>query len=202
MFTGIVQQCGMIESITFDDCGAKISIRSSYQSIKSGESIAVNGVCLTVLDDGDNSFRVDVSPETLDLTTIGTWRAKRQVNLERALRGDERFGGHFVLGHVDTKAVIEAINEKADFKEIIISEFQVPQANYLVKKGSIAVDGISLTINEAIDNRVSLMIVPHTLKYTNLSELAVGDSVNIEYDYLARIIAHQLATAPHSRGMR
>jgi riboflavin synthase len=168
---------------------AILAVETSFplRSMKLGASIAVNGACLTVAKKGKNRFVVDVSPETLNRTslallTIGSW-----VNLERPLRLQDELGGHLVTGHVDGLAVVESIERQGGFT---FFTFRVPAqlGNFLVSKGSIAVDGISLTINDCSPKRFSVAIIPFTLEHTNLRARRVGDKVNIETDLIGKYV--------------
>lgn len=191
MFTGIVDHCGQIHKIEAQNHGKVMLIESRFTDIQAGESIAVNGICLTAVKPEAGIFSCDISPETLSLTSADQWQAGDSVNLERSLRADDRFGGHFVMGHVDHIATVSQITQEGDFFRYQFSG-QINPA-LLAVKGSVAVNGVSLTINSVDKDSFSVMLVPHTLDITNLSDLHINHNVNIEYDYLARIIAQQLA---------
>lgn len=192
MFTGVIQQTGVLRHMEQDNSGCSFVIDCDYEQILAGESISVNGICLTAEADDSRQFKVHVSPETQALTTVAQWQEGQCLNLEKALTLNQSIGGHWVLGHVDTTARVSAVYEHDEYREIILSEFIKPAVKYLIPKGSLAVDGISLTLNEVNKEGVKLMIVPYTLTHTNLFQLHPGSRVNIEFDYLARIIAHQL----------
>jgi riboflavin synthase len=150
-------------------------------------------VCLTLLpQDVQGVLTFDVSPETLKLTTLGSLSTGSSVNLERAMLASQRVGGHYVSGHVDTTAQVHSIQPIGEFVQIELSGFNQAELLYLIPKGSIALDGVSLTINAVENQVIQLMLVPHTLVHTNLDLLNKGQRVNIEFDYFTRIVAHQL----------
>ncbi len=189
MFTGLVEGIGKI--ISFQPCKggllAEISASFSLKDTNVGDSIAVDGVCLTVTEIKGSSFKAQISPETLAKTTFRYKNSGDYVNLERALRMGDRLGGHLVSGHVDGVGKIVSITPIEDFWRVKI---EIPEelSPYLVKKGSIAVDGISLTINDFKENMLELMLVPHTLKVTTLCFKKPGDLVNIEIDMIAKMV--------------
>ncbi|WP_454784942.1 riboflavin synthase [Legionella sp. WA2024007413] len=195
MFTGIIESKGIVISNTGHDGANRLCISSGLKQLQTGESIAVNGVCLTLLPMGDADLSFDVSPETLQRTTLGRLKIGNEVNLERAMLASTRFGGHYVSGHVDALAHIHSIKHLNEFVEVELSGFDANAMLFLVPKGSITVEGVSLTINSVSNQGVKLMLVPHTLLNTTLSFLEKGQEVNIEFDYLARIVAHQLQVA-------
>lgn len=192
MFTGIIEQMGIVLSNTVVESGNKLLISAQFCELEAGESIAVNGVCLTWLPEAGNYLGFDLSPETLAKTNLGTLCQGDQVNLERAMLASTRFGGHYVSGHVDTPAQIVKITVIDNYLEIRLGGFEDHHQLYLIKKGSITVEGVSLTINEIRNEEVFLMLVPHTLTRTTLKNLTAGQWVNVEFDYLTRIVAHQL----------
>ena len=192
MFTGIITAEGTITRIAQNaDGGAKLHIRTSWDcaQIPIGASIACNGICLTLIGAEGNVFAADASAETLRITTMKHWQAGQNINLERALAVGDELGGHIVSGHVDGVAQITAITKAGAM------EFELPQtlAPYIAPKGSIALDGVSLTINEVKGRKFSVMVIPHTGATTNLGNLAVGDEVNVEVDLLARYVARMRA---------
>lgn len=195
VFTGLIEKTGEILANHKSDSGARLIISLPFDEVQVGESIAVNGVCLTALPDKANELHFDVSPETLSITTLGNLLTGEMVNLERAMSATNRFGGHYVSGHVDTMAQIKAINVIDEYIEMEIDGFNSSAMLYLIPKGSITVEGVSLTINAVINQSIKLMLVPHTLLNTTLQKLVVGQHVNIEFDYLTRIVAHQLQIA-------
>jgi riboflavin synthase len=195
MFTGIIEEVGRVRSLELDESGGALTLagRKTLKSLQLGSSIAVNGICLTVVRRGTGWFRVDVSPETTSRTGLGALAKGDPINLERPLKLSDRLGGHLVTGHVDGVAVVEAIEQR---KEFVIFLFRAPAdlARLLVPKGSVAVDGISLTINGCDGSIFSTAIVPHTLRHTNLRVRRVGDKVNVETDIIGKYI-HRFLTA-------
>ncbi|HEM55855.1 MAG: riboflavin synthase [Thermodesulfobacterium geofontis] len=189
MFTGLVEGIGKIISLKPYGGGliAEISASFSLKELAIGDSIAVDGVCLTVTEIKGSTFKTHISPETLNKTTFRYKNSGDFVNLERALRLGDRLGGHLVSGHVDGIGKIVSIIPIEDFWKLVIeipSEF----TPYLIKKGSIAIDGVSLTINDFRDNFLEFMLVPHTLKVTTLCLRKPGDFVNIEIDMIAKMV--------------
>lgn len=190
MFTGIIEERGIISEISFIGSTAKIKIKSKKicEDAKIGDSIAVNGICLTVTDLVQDAFFADISEETLKVTTAKSFRKNQIVNLERAVRLSDRLSGHIVTGHVDTCGILNEKWENKDFCVLTIGIEDSKMMKYVIHKGSIAIDGISLTVNEIINNKIRLNIIPHTLKITNLEFLNVGDKVNIEFDIIGKYI--------------
>jgi len=198
MFTGIVTDIGEIVAVRARGEGLhrlKIACGYSRASIIEGASIACSGVCLTVVgigeDEGRTWFAVDAAAETLRITTVGRWRHGTRINLERALKIGDELGGHIVAGHVDGLATLLARDDLADMARFKLSA-PPDLARFIAPKGSVALDGISLTVNEVEDDTFSVLIIPHTLKVTTLGELAVGDEVNLEVDLMARYAARLL----------
>lgn len=193
MFTGLIEDVGILQDIRTSANQAVLSISTNLPMVELtlGESIAVNGVCLTVTSFGGGVFAADVSPETLRCTSLGRLSRGSKVNLERALRLSDRLGGHMVTGHVDGLARIVDRRQEGN---AWLFRFQVESAvgSSLVAKGSVTVDGISLTINEVTNESFSLAIIPHTLEKTTLSERKVGDEVNIETDLIGKYVARFL----------
>jgi riboflavin synthase len=198
MFTGIVTDIG--EVVAVEPRGerlARLKIACSYDAdtIDIGASIACSGVCLTVVGrgrDGNRSwFAVDAAAETLRVTTIGGWRRGTRVNLERALKLGDELGGHVVAGHADGLA---RVLKREDLPEMARLSFSVPAelARFIAPKGSVALDGVSLTVNEVTGETFSVLIIPHTLAATTLATLAAGDQVNLEVDLMARYAARLL----------
>ncbi len=189
MFTGIITDLGEVRSIEERD-GTRLAIATAYDigSIEIGTSIACSGACLTVVDKGADWFAVDVSAETLSCTTLGSWRAGTRVNLERSLQLGDEVGGHIVLGHVDDVARI-VLREPAG--ESVRFAFAVPDplARFIAAKGSVALDGVSLTANRVENSRFEVNLVPHTLRCTTFSGAQPDDRVNLEVDVLARYVA-------------
>jgi riboflavin synthase len=189
MFTGIVETTGTIESVARMAGKWEFTIRTSALEggIGEGDSIAIDGVCLTATRTGGNSFTADASLETLKVTTLKEKRSGSRVNIERALRADGRLGGHLVMGHVDAVGRITDLGKAGDSVRITV---EVPReiSKYIVEKGSIAVDGISLTVNDQRDNRFTVNVIPYTLSDTTLADKALGDFVNIETDIIGKYV--------------
>lgn len=192
MFTGLIQEVGTVVEWT-SPVRLKISCYKTLDNVELGDSIAVNGVCLTVVDFNktQSTCEFDVSQETQSRWNHKAVQSGRLINLEKSLRVGDKIGGHFVLGHVDCIARIHLFEKQGDFwlLKLDIPSQQLP---YIIPKGSLAVDGISLTINDFSDNLVDLMIVPHTWEQTNLKERQVDDYVNIEADVLGKYVSRQL----------
>ncbi len=189
MFTGIVSDMGAVRAV--DARGdARFTIAAPFDcgTVAIGASIACSGACLTVVDKGADWFAVDVSAETLSCTTLGAWRAGTKVNLERSLKVGDELGGHFVLGHVDGVATLTAREPAGDSERF---EFTAPDdlARFIAVKGSVAIDGVSLTVNRVDGASFDINVIPHTLSCTILGAAAPGDGVNLEIDVLARYVA-------------
>ena len=188
MFTGLVERVGEIVECQRTTSGARLRIGSALASeLAPGDSLAVNGVCLTVILAEASEIHADVGPETLRVTTLGALARGTLVNLERPLRADSRFGGHFVQGHVDGVGHVEELRRDADCHWLTIA-FPPALAPYLVPKGSIAVDGISLTIAGLGNGRFDVMVLPFTLQHTNVQGLKVRDRVNLECDMIGKYV--------------
>jgi riboflavin synthase len=186
MFTGIILHTGTIQSYERLANGARLRIRTTDRTpFARGESLAVNGVCLTVLPEADGSLVADLSDETLSRTTLGTLGTERSVNLERALAVGDRLGGHMVQGHVDCVGKLISITHEGDFA---IYRWSYPDeyADLVVPKGSIAVDGVSLTIVDPDSRTFGAALIPETLRRTNLGTANIGDAVNLEFDMIAK----------------
>jgi riboflavin synthase len=195
MFTGLVEAVGEIAEVNAAPGGFRIRIRTTLASdLASGDSVAVNGVCLTVVTAGRGEVHADIGPETARVTTLGSLRKEQRVNLERSMRADGRVGGHFVQGHVDGPGIVEEIRPDGDSHWLAIS-FDPSLAPYLIRKGSIAVDGVSLTIAGLRANAFDVMIIPFTWANTALSSLKTGDQVNIECDMIGKYVARSLELA-------
>jgi len=189
MFTGLIEAFGTIRRIDSGDGGRRFLFFTGLtdEGTAVGDSIAVNGVCLTVTQLVPGGFWADASSETLDRSTLGDFRPGQEVNLERALRVGDRLGGHFVTGHVDCKASVASVTREG---QTVSMEFQLPSEflRYVAIKGSIAVDGVSLTVNSVSRDRVGVRIIPHTLAQTTLQSKRPGEPVNIETDMIAKYL--------------
>jgi riboflavin synthase len=188
MFTGIILHTGTIETFERLPNGARLRIRTTDpEPFTRGESLAVNGVCLTVLPEDDGSLVADLSDETLSRTTLGSLEAGQQCNVERALALGDRVGGHIVQGHVDTVGTLLSIAQEGDFA---VYRWSLPAeyANLVVPKGSIAVDGVSLTIVDPDGTSFGAALIPETLRRTSLGTSHVGDRVNLEFDMIAKYV--------------
>ena len=199
MFTGIIETVGEVVAKDWREGDVKLTLKAdeSYlEAVMLGDSIACNGVCLTVVDRTSNQFMLDVSVETLSLTTIGDWDVGSKVNLEQAMIASSRFGGHIVSGHIDRIGEIIDIADDARSWRMTV---RVPKniRQYIAKKGSICVDGVSLTINSVEDNEFSVNIVPHTLSHTIIGDYKLNQKVNIEIDTIARYV-ERLVSLSHS----
>jgi len=194
MFTGIIQDVGEIDRIERAGGAASIWIKTGLDTsdFLYGESISVSGVCLTLTEVRGNRFRVDVSSETLARSSLDKATPGARVNLERALRAGDRFGGHFVLGHVDGMARVKKIRTEGDYVRMELDADREIM-KYMVPKGSVAVDGVSLTVNEVRPGGFSMMLIPTTLKETTLTFRKPGDTVNIEADIIGKYIENFLA---------
>lgn len=197
MFTGLVQDVGTVVQVASGgmlDVWLKTDLPVS--DFKLGESIACDGVCLTVAEVQNSAFRVQASPETLRRTTLGTWRAGRQVNLERALCMGDRLGGHWVLGHVDEVAYLLTQWSEGDawVAEISLSTNLAP---FFIEKGSVTLDGVSLTVNALGQDRFSIALIPETQKRTTLAQKHIGDALHVEADVIGKYAArfHRLRTS-------
>ncbi len=187
MFTGIIEKVGTVRDVQVRGPGIRIEIETGYSDLTLGESVAVDGVCLTVVALGQNTA-FDVSSESLERTALGRAKEGSLVNLERAMRADGRFSGHIVQGHVDGVGQIESWGEQADGSRALRVSVPEAVARYCVEKGSLTVQGVSLTINRIHQNRVDIMIVPHTWAHTSFSQLNAGSPVNLEADVIAKYV--------------
>jgi riboflavin synthase len=188
MFTGIVEATGRLVDRASAGGGLRWRVESPLASqLSAGDSLAVNGVCLTVTGVDRSAFQGDLGPETLRVTTLGALTPGATLNLERPLRADGRFGGHFVQGHVDGLGYVEARKPEVDFEWLTVA-FPTELAPYFVLKGSVAVDGISLTVARLAGDRFDVQVVPYTLDHTNLRTLRVGDRVNLECDLVGKYV--------------
>jgi riboflavin synthase len=194
MFTGIVEELGEVISIEPLGDSARVSLRGKTVSAdaRHGDSIAVNGVCLTVVETGGETFTVDAVKETLDRSSLGALRPGSRVNLERAVRADQRLGGHIVQGHVDGTGVVLS-REPGEIWEAVRFSLPPELNRYVVEKGSIAVDGVSLTVTGVDGTGFSVALIPATLQLTNLADKRPGDPVNLEVDVIAKYVEKLVA---------
>jgi len=193
MFTGLIEEIGRIQRIESFGGGSRIAIAADQvlSDLKLGDSVAINGVCLTVVARSESAFQVEAVAETLRRSTLGLLHQGDAVNLERALRADSRLGGHFVQGHVDGigEVISLAAKDPGYWLEIKLADKSLP---YVVEKGSIAIDGVSLTIAQVEADRIAIALIPHSAQATTLSGKRSGDKVNIEYDILAKYVGRFL----------
>jgi riboflavin synthase len=196
MFTGIITDIGRVRAVAQTARDRRYEIETAWDTsgIDLGASISHSGVCLTVVEKGPGWFAVEVSGETLSKTTLGAWTAGTKINLERATRAGDELGGHIVSGHVDGLGRVIEITPEGGSHRVII-EAPEPLHRFIAAKGSITVDGVSLTVNSVDGRRFGLNIIPHTWEATTLGELKVGDPVNLEIDMLARYLARWQETA-------
>lgn len=194
MFTGLIEELGTVAAVEKVPRGVRLSVRTALADLGHGDSIAVDGVCLTAVALAGGSFTADVSAETLQRTTLGERKAGDAVNLERPLAVGDRLGGHFVLGHVDA---VGSLKSRTPVGEGVEMELRLPKQlmPYVIEKGSIAIDGISLTVNQLGDESIKVMIIPETLRATTLGKKQPGASVNLEVDVLGKHIARLLGKA-------
>ena len=206
MFTGIVQQVGELRAVEPRSTGGERDLRLeiafgaiSPERLEPGASIAVDGVCLTVVTRGRDTFTADASAETLRLTTLGQKQPGARVNLEAALRVGDLLGGHWVSGHVDGLAEVVAVADEARSWRVELAT-PAPLARYIAKKGSVTLDGVSLTVNEASGTRFVVNLIPHTLEVTTLRGLRPGVRLNLEVDLLARYVEKMSSAVPSDQG--
>jgi len=186
VFTGLIADLGSVAAVEQDGEGATLEISSQLAAeLRVGDSIAVNGVCLTATDVDGAGFRAQAIAETLRRSSLGGLHAGARVNLELALRADDRLGGHIVQGHVDGVATVSAVRDEG-FSRVLTLAVEPPLERYLVEKGSVAVDGVSLTVSSLGEDSFSVSLIPETLQRTNLGEIGEGAIVNIEVDILAK----------------
>ena len=200
MFTGLVEAVGEMAERKATSGGARMRIATSLAAeLAPGDSLAVNGVCLTVILAQSGEVHADIGPETLRVTTLGSLPRGALLNLERPMRADARFGGHFVSGHVDAVGHIEDIRAEAEFQWLTVS-FPGDLAPFFIHKGSIALDGISLTVAGLGKDRFDVMLIPHTIGHTNLKRAQVRDRVNLECDLVGKYVARAAELAGLSFG--
>ena len=192
MFTGLIETLGEIADVRESQSGRRVRVRSGLGAeLRPGDSLAVNGVCLTVVSTGPDYVDADIGPQTVALTTLGSLRSGSLVNLERPMRSDGRFGGHFVQGHVDAIGVVARLRNDGDAHWLTVS-FADDLSPYFVERGSIAVDGISLTVAGLRESAFDVMIIPFTWSHTNLHALRAGDRVNLECDIIGKYVARAM----------
>ncbi len=190
MFTGIIEELGTIEKVAFDNDIHQYRIHVStefIEGVKSGDSIAVDGICLTAYDLEKNSFQVDVSTETQHCTSFGHSKASHQVNLERSVTPTTRLGGHMVSGHVDGLGTVVKRDDN-DNETVLWVKISADLVKYIAVKGSVCVNGVSLTVNQTLEDQFCVTIIPHTLQNTTLNMIQTTDLVNIEVDLIARYL--------------
>lgn len=189
MFTGLIEAVGEITAVEQTDTGRRLHIAAPFAAeLAAGASVAVNGVCLTVTRTSGGEMSADIGPETARVTTLGSIRSGDPVNLERAMRADQRFGGHFVQGHVDGVGTVDELRTDGDGRWVTVA-FPPALAPYFVQRGAVAVDGISLTVASLDGDRFGVMIIPFTWANTNLPALRAGSSVNLECDMVGKYVA-------------
>jgi riboflavin synthase len=198
MFTGLVADRGEVLSISKSAQSAVIEIQTNLRDeLRVGDSISVNGVCLTAVAIGNDSFKADVMVQTLNVTSLGSLEVGDNVNLELATRADSRLGGHIVQGHVDGVAEVKENSSGEKWNRFVV---EVPKSltKYIVNQGSICIDGVSLTVGEIVENSVTLWLIPETLAKTNLSQKTLGDKVNIEVDVIAKYVERLMQRGENS----
>ncbi|HJU69358.1 MAG TPA: riboflavin synthase [Gemmatimonadaceae bacterium] len=194
MFTGLVDDVGVIERVARGAAGRRLRIACRYEDLVDGESVAINGACLTVVAHGPRWLEVAAVETTLGRTTIGEWREGRRVNLERAMRADGRFGGHLVLGHVDGVARVQQVSNLSDATLVDLA-VEGELSDLMVPHGSLAVDGVSLTVNELpTAGTVQVSLIEHTLRHTTLGALVAGDRVHVEADIIGKYVRRLFET--------
>ena len=199
MFTGLIDDVGTLALVAASPAGVALTVTCRYADLAPGESIALNGACLTVRDCAPGRFTVAAVETTLERTTIGSWRAGARVNLERALRLGDRLGGHIVQGHVDAVALVQSVRDAGDARLVDLA-MPPALADLVVPHGSITVDGVSLTVNALpTAGTVQLSLIDYTLRHTNLGGLAAGARVHVEADVIGKYV--QRLMAPYGAGM-
>ena len=198
MFTGLIEALGQVSEVTTTEGGVRVRIRAPFApELADGESVSVNGVCLTAARVDGELMSADIGPETARVTTLGSLRPGQDVNLERAMRADGRFGGHVVQGHVDAVGTVSGMRAEGEARWLTIV-FPPALAPFFVPKGSVAVDGVSLTVAALERDRFSVMIIPFTWEHTSLRSLRAGSKVNLECDMIGKYVVHavRLQTDP------
>ncbi|PYO49725.1 MAG: riboflavin synthase [Gemmatimonadetes bacterium] len=191
MFTGLIEQVGEVESVRQTDAGRELRIHAPFNDLTAGESIAINGACLTVREFGADRFDAAAVTTTLERTTIGDWKKGTKVNLERALRASDRLGGHIVQGHVDCVGIVAAVEREGD---ALLVDISLPTAfePLFVLHGSVAIDGVSLTVNDLKPRGLQVSLIEYTLRHTNLGDLKPGSRVQVEADIIAKHVRRLL----------
>lgn len=195
MFSGIVSDVGRVDAVkTNGDTRLVVTTAYDTSSIDIGASICCSGACLTVVETGADWFAVDASAETLACTNLGGWKAGTRINLERSLRMGDELGGHLVVGHVDAVTEVVSLTKDGDSLRL---EFAIPQgvARFIAQKGSVALNGVSLTVNDVVEDRFGVNIIPHTQQVTTLGAAQTGEVVNLEVDMIARYLARLMDTS-------
>ena len=184
MFTGLIEKVAQVKNISLNSMGAQISFSADFENVKVGDSIAINGVCLTMTSVENNNFCADVMRETLNISNLKYLKNNDEINLERAMKLNDRLDGHIVSGHIDCTAIVKNISIDGFSKRIVFA----CSTDLIIKKGSIAINGVSLTVSNVWDDSFEVSLIPETIKNTNLKNLKNGDIVNIEYDLFAKYI--------------
>jgi riboflavin synthase len=193
MFTGLIAELGSVTAFELDGDGATLSISGGLsRELHEGDSVAVNGVCLTATEVGDGGFRAQAMIQTLERSSLGRLQAGSQVNLELPVRAEDRLGGHVVQGHVDGTGTVRSARQEG-FARVLEIDIDPRLTRYLVEKGSVAVDGVSLTVSAVDEHGFAVSLIPETLKRTNLGRIGEGSLVNIEVDILAKHVERLLA---------
>lgn len=200
MFTGIIEHFGVVQQIDALECGKRIYLSHGINGQVIGDSVAINGACFTIVTLSENRISVEVSPETLLVTTIDDLMVGSKVHLEQPVSMTKPLGGHFVTGHVDEMIKVAEIKVLKDFYRVVFDGISKPE--WVCHKGSITINGVSLTINKVISlSSIECMLIPHTINNTCFKQLKEHDAVNVEYDYLAKIVARQHAVIQEAAGI-
>jgi len=200
MFTGLVEDVGTVESVSKSGEYIVVTVHSilADETMLVGESIALDGACLTVVSHKSGSFVVEASEETVNCTVLGSYSKGRKINLERALKVGDRMGGHFVSGHIDARACVVKISPQGE-SIVLQVEYDKSFDKFVAAKGSVTISGVSLTINEVAQGSLMLNFIPHTIEITNLGKLSRGDEINIEFDILAKYVANPNSSKAEAR---
>lgn len=190
----MVEEIGRVEALEQLKGTLRLWISTPFEDLQTGESVSVDGACLTVVSHSRGTFQCDVSPETLSLTIANGYEVGSLVNLERALKVGDRMGGHWVTGHVDTSLAVTQKEERSDCLWLRFDGFHKSERALVSRKGCITLNGVSLTVNEVGDSHFTVLLVPHTLAQTNLKDLKAGSPVNIEWDWMAKVVLEALQT--------